>query len=260
MGSKIDRVGEENINNFGSKMVITRYKTNKDIDIYFPEYDWTAKNAMYQNFKKGKIKCPYEPRVFSVGYIGEGEYKISENGKITKCYQTWQNMLQRCYDPKYHEKEPTYKYCEVCKEWHCYQNFAEWFYNNYYEIECERMGLDKDILNKGNKIYSPDNCIFVPHNINVLFTKRDKVRGDYPIGVHYHKASGKFQAKCNVYDFKENKQKLKHLGLYNNPQKAFESYKKFKEKHIKKVADYYKDLIPEKLYRAMYEYEVNIND
>ena len=260
MGSKVNRVGEINYNTFGSKMIIIKYRKYSDIDIYFPEYDWTFKNSAYKEFKKGNIACPYEKRVYGVGYLGEGKYKAYENGKKTKCYRTWYDMLRRCYDEKNLKRNPTYIDSEVCDKWLNFQNFAKWFYENYYEIEGQKMCLDKDILYKGNKIYSPDTCVFVPHNINVLFTKRDKVRGDYPIGVHYHKASGKFQAKCNVYDYKENKQKLKHLGLYNSPQKAFESYKEFKEKHIKKVADYYKDLIPEKLYRAMYEYEVNIND
>ena len=80
MGRKvIDRTGEENINEFGSKMIIKEYKSNKDIDVYFPEYNWTAKHVQYNNFKNGTIKCPYEPRVYGVGYLGEGKYKAFEN-------------------------------------------------------------------------------------------------------------------------------------------------------------------------------------
>ena len=169
-------------------------------------------------------------------------------------------MLQRCHDEKYHKKQPTYIDCEVSEEWLNYQNFAEWYYNNYYEIEGEKMCLDKDILHKGNKIYSSDNCVFVPNNINVLFTKSDKARGKYPIGVTYHKQARKFMAQCNVYDFEENKIKRKNLGLYDSSQQAFESYKQFKEKNIKEVANYYKDKIPSKLYDSLYNYEVDIND
>ena len=260
MATKLDITGEENINNFGSKMIITRYKTNRDIDVYFPEYDWTIKHTRYKEFKNGKIKCPYERRVFGVGYIGKGRYKANENGKKTKCYKTWHNMLQRCYDTKYHEKYTTYINCKVCEEWLCFQNFAEWFDENYYEIEGQKMCLDKDILNKGNKIYSPDNCIFVPEKINNLFVKSDKIRGEYPIGVCYDKNAKKFVAQCKIYDFKENKSKKKYLGLYDTLEKAFEVYKQFKEKYIKNMADYYKDLIPTKLYDAMYLYKVDIND
>ena len=260
MGVKIDRTREINYNTFGSKMIIVEYRNCDDIDVYFPEYNWTFKHSGYKEFKKGNIKCDYEPRNYGVGYIGEGKYKIKENGKLTKCYQTWHSMLERCYDEKYHEKEPTYINCEVCKEWHNLQTFGNWFYENYYEIEDERIALDKDILNKGNKVYSPDTCIFVPHNINSLFTKSDKARGDYPIGVHYNKQNKKFIARCSIYDYKENKKIRKYLGLYDTPEKAFEVYKQFKEKYIKEVADYYKNLIPTKLYDVMYKYEVNIND
>ena len=259
MVAKIDRTGEERVNSFGSKMVIVGYRMNRDIDVYFPEYDWTFKNATYKEFKNGGIKCPYEKRTFGVGYIGEGKYKSRENGKKTKCYKVWHDMLRRCYDEKFHEKYPTYKDCKVYEEWHNFQNFAEWYYNNYYEIKGEVMCLDKDILNKGNKIYSPDTCVFVPHNINILFIKHDKDRGKYPIGVYYNKQKGKYVSRCNVCS-----NKRKHLGYFDNPEEAFQVYKQYKEKVIKEVIDSYEGIIPEphysKLKEAMYNYKVEIND
>lgn len=260
MRSKIDRTGEESINNFGSKMIITRYNNARDIDIYFPEYDWTAKNVEYRQFKNGQIKCPYERRTYGVGYLGEGEYKTKEKWKKTKCYVTWKGILERCCDETHRYKNLSYINCEVCEEWSCYTNFSQWFKENYYEIEDERMCLDKDILYKGNKVYSPNTCIFVPERINTLFIKHDNSRGKYPIGVTYHKQTRKFQTSCNIYDFKENKTKSEYLGLYDTPEKAFQIYKQFKEKNIKEVADYYKDKIPNKLYQALYNYEVEITD
>lgn len=260
MVAKLDRIGKVGYNNFGSKMVIVGYRKAMDIDVYFPEYNWTFKNATYSTFKKGNIKCPYERRYCGIGYIGEGKYNVKENGKTTKCYDTWRSMLMRCYNEKCIYKNPTYIDCKVCNKWHCYQNFAEWYYKNYYEVDGERMTLDKDILHKDNKIYSSENCVFVPNNINVLFTKSDKARGKYPIGVTYHKQARKFMTQCNVYDFKENKTKRIYLGSYNNLTEAFEVYKRFKEKYIKEVANYYKEQIPTKLYDALYNYEVDIND
>ena len=85
MGRKvINRIGEKGINNFGSEMVIVEYRSANDIDVYFPKYDWIFKCAQYQTFKKGNIKCPYEPRIFNIGYLGEGKYKVSENRKLKR--------------------------------------------------------------------------------------------------------------------------------------------------------------------------------
>ena len=131
---KIDRTGEENINSFGSKMIIKEYRNNKDIDVYFPEYNWTFEHAQYNHFKNGKIKCPYEPRYFGKGYLGEGKYKVSENRKLKKEFNIWYNMLIRCYDPKYHEKESTYKGCRVEEFLLNFQHMGEWIKNNYYEV------------------------------------------------------------------------------------------------------------------------------
>lgn len=260
MAKKIDRTGEKNINNFGSEMIITNYKGIFDIDVYFPEYNWVFKKTYYSVFKNGETKCPYEPRVYNKGYIGEGKYKSKINGKKTKVYNTWHGMLQRCYSKKLHEKHPTYKDCNVCNEWLNFQNFAKWYDENYYEIKGERMHLDKDILVKGNKIYSPETCIFVPERINTLFIKSDKIRGNYPIGVSYDKEYNKYVSVCKVYDFKNKKQKLKKIGRYNTPEEAFISYKNFKEKYIKEVADYYKNEISSNLYNAMCNYEIEITD
>lgn len=259
MVAKIDRTGEENINNFGSKMVIVEYRMNRDIDVYFPEYNWTAKNKAYRNFKKGEIKCPYEPSVYGVGYIGEGKYKCKENGKTTRVYKTWHGILERCYDNKCHEKHPTYIDCKVSEEWHNFQNFAKWYEDNYYEIEGQKMHLDKDILVKGNKIYSTETCIFVPHTINLLFTKRQNYRGESVIGTSLTK-NGKYQVKCHLINLKTGKSKQKNLGYYNTQEKAFEVYKYYKEKNIKQVADYYREQIPEILYNILYNYEVEIDD
>lgn len=251
---KIDRTGEIGFNSFGSLMFISEYRSYKDIDVYFPHRDWTAKHVQYNNFKNKSIKCPYEPRLYNKGYVGEGKYKISENKEFTKTYIVWRNMLCRCYDPKSHEKQPTYIECTVCDEWLNFQNFAEWYEKNYYEIPGEVMAIDKDILSKGNKIYSPSTCVFVPQNINSLFIKRDACRGNLPIGVSYDSQSRKYRTYCKINN------KNEFLGRYNTPEEAFIAYKIFKERHIKKVADQYKDLIPQSLYNAMYEYEVENED
>ena len=121
------------------------------------------------------------------------------------------------------------------------------------------MELDKDILIKGNKIYSPETCIFVPQTINSLFVKRDNKRGESVIGTSPRK-NGKYVVHCNLINPETGESKCEYLGVYDTQEKAFQVYKYYKEKNIKEVADYYFGRIPDKLYNAMYNYEVEIND
>ena len=120
--------------------------------------------------------------------------------------------------------------------------------------------MDKDILNKGNKVYSEDNCVFVPARINSLFLKNDVDRGKYPIGItEWNDIKNNKEPKLMVQINILNKRKRKYFPL-SKPFQAFTYYKNFKENYIKQVADEYRDLIPKKLYDAMYEYKVEIND
>lgn len=248
---RIDRTGETKINNFGSEMIITEYKNARNITVFFPKYNYTAQNILYGNFKKGNVRCPYEPRIYNIGYMGEGPYKAIDENKIkTKCYRTWIKIFQRCYIYNDYSKNYSYKECTICDEWLNFQNFAEWYNENYYEIPGEKMCIDKDILVKGNKVYSSNTCLIVPERINLLFTKRYSERGELPIGVRISSKNGKYEARCNT----------KYLGYYNTSEEAFAAYKTYKENQIKQVADEYKDLIPERLYNAMYKYEVEITD
>lgn len=257
---KNKRLGEENYNSFGTLMRIVEYKNARDIIVEFQDEYHARVHTNYNAFKKGNVKNPYDREVYGVGYIEVGKYKVSENGKHTKAYTIWHNMLMRCYDPYYINKYPTYIDCFVCEEWLNFQNFAKWYDENVYNCNNERMHLDKDILCKGNKIYSPETCVLVPQRINELFTKRDATRGRYPIGVNYHKNNNKLLVQCNI--FENEKSKLKYLGNFplNKPFQAFYVYKQFKENYIKQVADEYKDLIPKKLYEALYKWEIEIND
>ena len=254
MGVFTDRTGEETYNNFGSKMIITNYRNYKDIDVYFPEYNWTLKHARCGNFIRGNITCPYEPRVFGIGYIGEGKYRAKgKDGKHDIYYDYWYSMMRRCYGRK-QNRDRTYEGCVVKSNWHNFQNFAEWLDNHYYEVPNQRMCLDKDILHKGNKIYSDKTCCFVPEKINTLLIKCDKSRGNCPIGVTYHKRDKIYEVKCN------NGKGSDYLGRFDNIYDAFYVYKVHKEKIIKQRADEYKQYLPQNVYEALYNYQVEITD
>ena len=184
-------------------------------------------------------------KLYGVGFIGEGVYNSNKNKNL---YTRWKGMLSRCYNEKIRYKQPSYINCLVDEHWHNFQNFAEWYEKNH----IEGFQLDKDILVKGNKVYSSETCCFVPHEINSLFTGCKSVRGDFPIGVR--KNGNKFQAACRIRGIKE------VFGEYATTEDAFYKYKTEKEKYIKEVADKWKDLISEQVYQAMYKYQVEITD
>lgn len=156
-------------------------------------------------------------------------------------------MLNRCYGGKL----KAYEKCSVCDEWLCYANFEEWYNNNYYKTDNEPMNLDKDILINGNKIYSPETCMFVPERINLLFVGKESKHREYPTGVYYMPN----RTKCFL-----GRVILPEGGsiskYFLTPDEAFNFYKQNKENVIKKIAEEYKSKIPEKLYDAMCSYEV----
>jgi len=151
--------------------------------------------------------------------------QTKSSGNHLKCpaYESWKHMLLRCYSVKELSKCPTYKGCRVCDEWLTFSNYAKWFKDNYV-LGCE---LDKDIKVKGNKTYSPSTCLFIPHSINSLLIDSGASRGEHPIGVNFHKCSGKFVAQINICG------KRSYLGLFDTPKNAHYEYKKAKNKQIR---------------------------
>ncbi|MBD5381963.1 AP2 domain-containing protein [Clavibacter sp.] len=197
-------------------------------------------------------------------YCMADNLKMTIRGKyMNDCYYTangyvgdiWTSMINRCEDAKYHKKEPTYKDCTICDEWHLLSAFEKWVKDpaNGYR---EGYAIDKDILFKGNKIYSPQTCCFVPQFINSIFTRRHACRGYLPIGVSVNKGRDGYRSVVTKYG------KHVHLGYYNTPEEAFYAYKEAKEKYIKEVAQEYYDRgdITKKVYDAMMRYEVEITD
>lgn len=232
---KDNRIGERRYNNQGLLMEIIEYNKAIDIKVKFIKSGYICK-CRYGNFQRGMVYDKLHPTVCNLGYIGNTT--TSENRKPKKSYKIWVDMLHRCYDKLY----KTYIDCSVCDEWLCYANFEKWFNENYYEIPNEKMCLDKDILIKGNRIYSPNTCIFAPNNINILFTKND--------GYSYVKNKNAYIVYGN------DKGKTLYLGYFKTQQEARLIYKKYKENHIKNIANKYKDIIPLKLYHAMITYDV----
>ena len=159
-------------NNCG-KLVVLEYKGHLDVIVKFIDtgYETTARA---NNLRKGNVKDRSLPSVYGVGIIGNGIAKVC--GVETKDYKLWKSMLGRCYDEKYSNKYPTYKDCTASDNFKYLPYFEEWCHQ---QIGFDQVGwqLDRDLLIKGNKIYSEDTCCFVPAEINSLFIKCDRSRG-----------------------------------------------------------------------------------
>lgn len=196
--------------------------------------------------RKGNGRFDIRNPIFGVGI---NDYNGSTVGLLS--YSRWYKMLKRCYDKEFHKKKPTYSDCYVCDDWLYFSNFKRWFDENY----IERYVLDKDILVKGNKCYSPETCCFVPAGLNSLLTKRDYHRGKYPVGV-IKSQNGNFVAQIT-----KNK-KHYNIGTYTTIEEAFNAYKESKEKYIQLQAQSYfgRGLITERVYNALIKYEVEITD
>lgn len=245
----MDRLGEIKKNNFGTEMQIIRYNNSADITVKFLDEFGYEKTTTYNGFKLGTIHNPYDRTVKEIGYLGVGEHKIqySDSKTNTVEYMAWKNMLERCYMSKYADLHPSYYgKCEVCEEWHNYQNFAKWHKENAYECE-GRLHLDKDILYPGNTLYSPDSCILVPQRINMLFMNKGNNRG-LPNGI---------MKKKSGYIAQYNTQKL---GIYPTLEEAFEVYTKKKKETIIEVANEYKLILPVHVYEAIIAHEFKIED
>lgn len=251
MSKFIDHTGEILTSSKGEEFVIIKYTNANDVDVLFKN-NVIIKGRSYDSLKKGSISNPYHPSLYGVGYIGEGFFKsCCYENKHTKHYSLWKSMLRRCYVNKQKDIQPSYRICTADEHWHNFQNFAEWFDENW-KPYMEGWHLDKDILQKSNKVYSPETCCFVPQEINKLFTKRKTKRGKYPIGVV--KVGNKFQAQISL------RGNYVYLGIFDTIELAFQVYKTAKEGYIKEIADEWKNLIDTRVYDAIYNYQVEITD
>ena len=194
-----------------------------------------------------------EKLVFGVGVT---DIPVKLNGKPERTYQLWTGILCRCYSERKHKTHPSYADCSVDDRWLIYSNFKQ-DVQKMVGFENETWSLDKDILEKGNKVYCLDKCAFVPRSLNNLLTNCRKRRGEYPVGVNKNpkKKLNPFDAKCN-----DGTGKRLHLGCFSNQDDAFQAYKKFKENLIKRKAQEHKNEIDIRVFNALMNYQVEVTD
>lgn len=242
------KVGDEFRNNQGTLLRVKEYRSysNVLVEVLGSIHHDVVCNA--GNLIKGNVHDKYAPSVAGKGIIGDATVDVK-----SKEYKTWTGMIKRCY--VFYDYNPrakiNYEDCSVCEDWLHYENFLKWFKLQNLREDWQ---LDKDLLVKGNREYSPDKCVFLPREINTFLTLRKNDRGEYPVGVTYHSRLDKFEAGCNRGG------KNLYLGLFSDPVSAFNAYKTEKESFAKELAERWKTLIDKRAYDALLSWTVNIDD
>ena len=243
-------VGEVYENNVGLKFVVIEYNGCNDVKVKFVDSSYTTFSTT-GNIRSGSVKDKMSPSVYGVGIVGVNS--ISTNRKPHQEYVFWNSMLQRCYDLSYQLKRPTYIGCTSSNNFKYYPYFKDWC-NKQVGFGNKGWCLDKDILVKGNKLYSEDTCCFVPREINSLFALSGNARGLNPIGVQFNLEEGNYSARVSRDG------KHCHIGTYETKEDAFLRYKEAKELHIKSVAKRWFGKIDQNVFNALMTYEVGILD
>ena len=249
-----ERVGEEAVNKQGCHMKIVEYQNAENVMVQFDNGPNQIIKTSYDNFKKGKTHNPFANTRYGIGNTGNNfNYKDKE-------FQTWCGILERCYSNNQKRKSwPYYKDCTVCDEFLYYPNFLNWIKSqeNYETWKNNTdFHVDKDILCKGNKEYSPEKCCLVPGRVNNLVRN---VTGSnrYP-GVRQIRLSGKYSAECKDAFLHKNI----YIGTFDSEYEAFVAYKKYEEDVIKKVAEkeYADGMISKQCRDALLRYEIDETD
>ena len=231
---------------------VLKYNDARNVEVQFLKTGFET-SAELGNIRNGNVKDPYLPSVFGIGVLGT-KYPSTINDVQTKEYVLWKEMLRRCYSDSLKKRYPTYEGCEASDKFKSYEYFYEWCHK---QVGFSNKGwqLDKDLLVKGNKIYSESTCVFIPAEINSLLVKSTASRGQHLIGVSWHNTN-----KAFVATVRKNKGKLEYLGSFNTEIEAFNAYKTAKESFVKEQANKWKSQIDIRAYNALMKYEADIDD
>ena len=206
----------------------------------------------YENLKNGSVSLE-ELNL-------EQEYIEYVNKASHEAFRVYNGIKCRCGgDRENHASSKCYDDAVMCEEWK--ENpraFVKWYLEHYYEVEGERMAVDKDLLVPGNLEYAPDKCCILPQKLNTLLTNCKKHylgeqgKETLPLGVRFDEYTGKYYGEIK---FSGTEKSIK-LSDFDKPEEAFEEYKRFKQADILLVIANYKKLIPDYVYRAFLKVEV----
>lgn len=202
--------------------------------------------------------------IYGVG-INDADYDVHPctmikgvryRGEPCPYYVKWHSMLERCYSTKYQERQPSYIGCSVCKEWHTFSNFKRWMQTQNWQGR----ELDKDWLVDGNKVYSPQTCMFVTNEMNNCIRISKLSMKGYPLGVskQFKRDGGElakpWAAYCSVGG------KRTFFGLYSTSLMAHIAYLRVKRSVIEELIDKHanEDLLMQGLTRVRNKIEYHV--
>lgn len=232
------------------KVVVTKYVNAKEVHIKFLNTGYECVEPM-SSIVSGYVKDRSLPTTCGVGFIDVEGASIGRN--MTKWYAAWNSILGRCYNENLRHKHKTYEGCIVSEDWKYLSNFKEW-YNS--QIGCDQDGwhIDKDLLVKGNKVYSAETCVLLPPEINSAIVVHNRGSNNFPMGVIYNCTKTRYRARI------QRKGGWESLGTYDTPEEAFYAYKPVKEAYVKSIADVWKDQIDHRAYEALMNWTIDIDD
>lgn len=243
-----DWVGYE-FDTYNGRCVVINYESFKQVTVKFIDTEYETVTSI-QKVKRGHVNNRLYKSFSGFGYLGVGPYKTNTGlGSSTRTpyYIRWAGMVARCYNPRSEFDEPSYIGTTVCDEWANFQNYAEWYCNHPYRNDDWQ--VDKDLLGKGKKLYSPETCCFVPKIINSIFVRQVENKGhNLPVGV--------YKSKGKTYNmiFRNIERSHTEFG-FKTVEEAAKVYKTLKEDRIKELANEFKSGLEPRVYEALMSYE-----
>jgi len=258
MNKRQEREGTRVQNVHGEWMTAADYNNSRDMFAVFDNGERT--HTTWQNFMNGHVRNAFTPSVMGLGYLGKGNYPTIKNGQADKVYALWLNMLTRTYNSKFHKFNPRYEDCEIDPVWLNYSTFYEdvqrmcpHFYDEDVQYE-----LDKDLLHKGNRVYGPNTCCFLPGELNTILLQATSARGEYPVGVTLYTQSSINPYRATISRSGAGKPKL--VKGFPTIEEAFVWYCAQKKVYLLERVEYWRKYLTKDAYMALLRWEPCIDD